>query len=41
MNSGSKINYAFILRTSGGITSDHISLIRNNYENIIRDVIGL
>ena len=27
------------LRTSGGTISDHIPVIRNSYENIVRDVI--
>ena len=35
---GGKLNSPCILRTSGG-TISHISVIRNSYENIVRDVI--
>jgi hypothetical protein len=36
---GGKLNSPCILRTSEGTISDHISVVRNSYENIIRDVI--
>jgi len=35
---GGKQNSPWILRTSGGTVSDHIPVIINSYENIVRDV---